>query len=70
MMVIEIKETQITADLFTNLIMLFQKSGVESAWEKIGNVKLLALPCEVREYDSRAARKLPDDLTTGSARRR
>ena len=50
--------------------MLFQESGVESAWEKIGNVKLLALPCEVREYDSRAARKLPDDLATGSARRR
>lgn len=57
---------QIKADLF----MLFQESGIEGAWQQIGNVKLLALPFEVREYDPRAARKLPDDLPTGSTGRR
>jgi hypothetical protein len=68
--IIKIAETQIKTDLFTDLIMLFQESGIERAWQQIGNVKLLALPFEVREHDARAARKLPNNLTTRSAGRR
>src|ERR1044071_2586451 len=33
-------------------------------------MKFLALPVEVCEHDVRTARKLPDDLATGSTRRR
>src|ERR1041385_6035108 len=61
-----ISETQINANLF---IGLFQESGIEGTRQKISDVKLLALPFEVREHDPRAARKLPDDLTTCCTRR-
>src|SRR5215213_3847042 len=67
-MVIKIRETQIKADLFTDIIALFQESGVEGAWEKIGNVKPFALSFEVRKYDLRTPRKLPDNLTARSTR--
>src|ERR1041384_6363002 len=61
--------TQINAYLFTGLA-LFQKSGVKRARQKLGHVKLLALTVQVCEDDRGAARKLPDDLTTRTARRR
>ena len=60
---------QIKVDLCTNLIMLFQESGIEGAWQQIRDVKLFAFTFKIGEYDPRAARKLPDDLTTRAARR-
>ena len=62
--------TQMNADLFADFIAVFQESGIKGAWQKIGDVKLLALAVEVREHNRRASRKLPDDLTTRSAWRR
>src|SRR5689334_2195619 len=50
--VIKIRETQINANLF---IGLFQESGIEGTRQQIRDVKLLALPFEVREHDPRAA---------------
>src|ERR1043165_7543141 len=49
-------------------ISFFQEAGVKGTRQQIGNVKLLALAVEICEHNRRASCKLPDDLTTCSAR--
>src|SRR5690349_2100910 len=66
--VVKIRETQMNAEL-NGFMSLFQESGIEGTRQKIGHVKLFALAVQICEDDRRAARKLPDDLTAGAARR-
>src|SRR5215217_8864746 len=57
--------------MYSRISLVFlQESRVEGARQQIGHVKLLALPIKICKHDLRASRKLPNDLTTRSARRR
>jgi hypothetical protein len=49
-------------------VSLFQESRVEGTRKKIRDVKRLAFSREIRKYDGRATRKLPDDLAAGATR--